>query len=91
MFKAMLVDATREIGGGLGEHEFVWPTSAGDRVTLPDRSGTIGIYTIERVEHDPIPLDRGPYAKPTPSVAVYIRWIEDWYPPDISELEQAGS
>ena len=81
MFRATLLNVTKETGGSLGEHEFLWPPSAGDRIALPELSGVVGIYMVLRIEHQPVATNRRSIASP-PTVNVYVEWVEDWHPPD---------
>jgi len=83
MVRALLLDATKDVGGGLGEYEFLHLPAQGDRVTLPEPwTGEIGYYDVVRVEHRPVAVKRSPIERSDPGVCLYIKWVRNWTPPN---------
>lgn len=64
--------------GGLGQFKFLTVPSPGDRITRGNISGSIDIYEVAYVEHQPVSVDAPKSARQDPTLTVAVKWIGDW-------------
>ena len=87
MILATVIDSKVEIGGGLGEFEFLQLPAPGDQILLGEPSGELGRWRVLYTEHSPKQVPQRPTARPTAWAMIFVEWIGDViFPPPAEEV-----
>ena len=76
--KAHLVEVQGDGGtSARGEFEFVASPSAGDQVVVGTLSGSLDVFRVNFIEHDPVAIPHAADTRADPRLTVFVTLIGD--------------